>query len=306
MALSVFGFQQSAIWGWSNPGTVLCIVAGVVLLVVLRTSSSSAPPSPLIQVRIFRIRAFLVENIVLGIAMLSFVPVFFFASEYAQIALGKTASAGRALSCSTSSSASWSPSQIGGRMLDRRGAKRPVVIGCALAAVGFGLWAGKVTQLNFSHQVWLRHPRRRRHGVHAHPGQHRRRQPGVPALLRRGHRHHPDGPELRRQPGAGHPRHHPGHQLRSRVTSLAGGAGRAPARARGRGVEASPRPRAASGSVATIPHFVRLDFAYATRTVFYVMAGIMAAAAAVGPGGPAAGSQEEPSGAADPAVGATP
>jgi MFS family permease len=33
-----------------------------------------------------------VENIVLAIAMLTFIPVFFFASEYAQIALGKTPS----------------------------------------------------------------------------------------------------------------------------------------------------------------------------------------------------------------------
>jgi uncharacterized membrane protein YfcA len=37
--------------------------------------------------------------------------------------------------------------QIGGRMLDRVGAKRPVVLGCALAAVGFYLWASKVTGL---------------------------------------------------------------------------------------------------------------------------------------------------------------
>lgn len=29
----------------------------------------------------------------------------------------------------------------------------------------------------------------------------------------------------------------------------------------------------------TIPHFVRLDFAYATQTVFYVMCGIMGVAA---------------------------
>jgi hypothetical protein len=48
--------------------------------------------SPLIEVSIFRIRPFLVENLVLGIAMLVFIPVFFFASEYAQIALGKTPS----------------------------------------------------------------------------------------------------------------------------------------------------------------------------------------------------------------------
>ncbi len=37
-------------------------------------------------------------------------------------------------------------------MLDRGGAKRPVVLGCALAAVGFWLWAGKVTDLSFSSQ----------------------------------------------------------------------------------------------------------------------------------------------------------
>ncbi len=44
--------------------------------------------------------------------------------------------------------------QIGGRMLDRGGAKRPVVLGCVLAAVGFYLWAGKVTGLSFSNQQW--------------------------------------------------------------------------------------------------------------------------------------------------------
>src|SRR5580658_1341035 len=49
VALSVFGFQQSTIWGWSNPGIGLSIAVGLVLLVTfyfveLRT------PSPLMQV----------------------------------------------------------------------------------------------------------------------------------------------------------------------------------------------------------------------------------------------------------------
>src|ERR1700691_3447920 len=34
VALSVFGFQQSSIWGWSNPGTWACIVVGAAILVV--------------------------------------------------------------------------------------------------------------------------------------------------------------------------------------------------------------------------------------------------------------------------------
>jgi hypothetical protein len=33
VALSVFGLQESAVWGWSNPGTGLCIAAGVIVLV---------------------------------------------------------------------------------------------------------------------------------------------------------------------------------------------------------------------------------------------------------------------------------
>jgi type VI protein secretion system component VasF len=48
-----------------------------------------------------------------------------------------------------------------------------------------------------------------------------------------------------------------------------------------------------SGNVGRIPHFLKLDFAYATRTVFYVMAGIMAVAAVVGFLGLERGIQEE-------------
>jgi hypothetical protein len=61
--------------------------------------------------------------------------------------------------------------QIGGRMLDRIGAEAPVVLGCALAAVGV-----RASRLS----------------------------------LRRGDRHHPDGSQLHRQPGAGDPRRGPG------------------------------------------------------------------------------------------------
>jgi hypothetical protein len=56
----------------------------------------------------------------------------------------------------------------------------------------------------------------------------------------------------------------------------------------------------ASSSLASIPHFYRLDFAYATRTVLFVMAGIMAAAAIVAILGLRRGVQEDPGGAADP------
>ena len=90
----------------------------------------------------------------LGISNLAFIPVFFFASEYAQIGLGKSAS-GASLVLLYFFLGFVAAAQIGGRMLDRVGAKRPVVLGCVLAAVGFYLWAGKVTELSLGSQVWF-------------------------------------------------------------------------------------------------------------------------------------------------------
>src|ERR1700684_1743625 len=88
---------------------------------------------------------------VLGITNLVFIPVFFFGSEYAQISLAKSASqAGVILLYFFIGFVI--AAQIGGRMLDRAGAKRPVVLGCVLGAVGFYLWAGKVTGLDFGTQ----------------------------------------------------------------------------------------------------------------------------------------------------------
>jgi len=153
IVLGVFGFQQAPLWGWSNPAIGICIAAGLVLLLVFyRVQRGTA--SPLIDMDIFRNRAFLVENLVLGIAMLVFVPLFLFSSEYAQISLGKQAKdAGVFLLFFFIGFAI--ATQIGGRMLDRVGAKRPVTMGCALAAAGFFLWAQKVTTLDFGKQQWF-------------------------------------------------------------------------------------------------------------------------------------------------------
>ncbi len=152
VALSVFGFQQSSVWGWSNPATGAFIAVGGLLLVVFYFVEMRTP-SPLIEVSIFRIRSFLVQNMVLAITMLVFVPVFFFASEYAQVALDKSPSEA-GLYILYFFIGFVIAAQIGGRMLDRVGGKRPVVLGCALSAVGFWLWAGKVTGLDFGTQEW--------------------------------------------------------------------------------------------------------------------------------------------------------
>jgi EmrB/QacA subfamily drug resistance transporter len=152
IGLSVFGFQESAQLGWTNPITGLSIALGALLLVVfvrveLRTEY------PLMEVRIFRDRTFLVENIILLVVLMAFVPVFFFASEYAQISLAERASKA-SLTLLYFFIGFVVAAQIGGRMLDRGGAKRPVVLGSALAAVAFALWAQRVADLEIGQQVW--------------------------------------------------------------------------------------------------------------------------------------------------------
>jgi EmrB/QacA subfamily drug resistance transporter len=152
MALSVFGLQQTQTWGWSNPATWACIVVGLAVL-VLFVRVELRTPSPLLRLEIFRGRAFLVDNGVLFFSMFAFVPVFFFASVYAQVSLGYDAdNAGLFLMVFF---AGFAPAaQIGGRIYDRQGAKRVVIQGCVLGTVGFALWGWKVTDLHFGAQWW--------------------------------------------------------------------------------------------------------------------------------------------------------
>ena len=151
VSLSVFGFQQSSIWGWGNPAIAACIAAGLVLLVTFYLVERRTG-SPLVDVSIFGIRPFLVENLVLWLTLLAFVPVFFFAAQYAQISLGQSPlKASLILLCFSAGFVA--AAQVGGRMLDRVGAKAPVVAGCVLAAAGLWLWAVKMTDLSLSAQA---------------------------------------------------------------------------------------------------------------------------------------------------------
>jgi EmrB/QacA subfamily drug resistance transporter len=288
VALSVFGFQESAIWGWGNPATGACIAAGAVILVVFHRTEMRTP-SPLMQVSIFRIRAFLVENIVLAISMLVFIPVFFFASEYAQIALGKTPSEA-GLYILYFFIGFVIAAQIGGRMLDRRGARPPVVLGCALSAVGFYLWAGTVTGLDFgSQQVDI---------ILAGAGMGLMLGPANTDAVNRASR-------LSYGEATGITQTVRNYsaslglailgtilvsQTRSRITSSLIARGVSSVRAH---AIAAHVAQSRSGSTAAIPHYVRLDFAYATRSVLYVMAAVMAAAAVVALVGLQRGVQEE-------------
>jgi EmrB/QacA subfamily drug resistance transporter len=150
MGLLVLGLQQASQWGWDAAQTVACLVGGVALGIAfilweLRT------PTPLLQLRIFRDRGFATETLILTLISVVFVPFFFFGSVYAQASLGQSSSSagvyilyffiGFVIAA-----------QIGGRILDQRGARPAILIGSAVGAVGFFLLARKVTDLSLADQ----------------------------------------------------------------------------------------------------------------------------------------------------------
>lgn len=283
IALSVFGFQQSTVWGWHNPAIASCIAAGLALLVVFYFVESRTQ-DPLMQVSIFKIRPFLVENIVLGICSLAFIPVFFFGSEYAQISLGKSSSeAGIILLYFFIGFVI--AAQLGGRMLDRVGAKRPVVLGCALSAVGFWLWAGEATTLSFSSQQWyiilagagmgfmlgqastdaVNRASRLSYGEATGITQTVRNYAASLGIAVLGTvlvtvlRNHLATSLIARGVPSGQ-----ASGQAAKLSQLTGGGG------------------SSNAGVGSIPHFFRLDFAHGIEVVLYIMAAVMALAAIVG------------------------
>lgn len=152
MGLVVLGLQQATDWGWVDPRTIGCIVAGVILgaLFIKRELKIDLP---LLQLKIFRDRGFAADNVVLALMSIAFVPFFLFASEYSQISLGENASqAGEYLMYFFLGFVI--AAQVGGRMLDSGGAKKPVLIGSIVTGVGFVMLAGRVTQLDVGDQQW--------------------------------------------------------------------------------------------------------------------------------------------------------
>ena len=278
VGLSVFGFQQSALWGWGNPAIGVCIAAGVVLLVVFYMVELHTE-APLMNVRIFRNQTFLVENIILGIAMMAFIPVFFFASIYGQIALGEKATTSSLLILYFFLGFVVA-AQIGGRMLDRIGAKRPVVLGCALAAVGFFVWAGQVSKLQSGPLViWI---------IIAGAGMGLMLgQANTDAINRASRFSYGEATGITqtvRNYGASLGFAILGtvliNEFRSYITSSLTAQG-VPAQAAAAQAAKLAQLQGGSGSIATIPQFIRADFAVATKDVLFGMGIVMAVAAVV-------------------------
>jgi hypothetical protein len=166
------------------------------------------------------------------------------------------------------------------------------VVGCALAAVGFALWAGKLGDLKLSSQV--------DYIVLAGAGMGFMLGPASTDAVNRASRFSYGEAtgitQTIRNYAASLGLAILGTvlvtQMRSRVTTSLISQGLSRAKASAEAARFS-QSQSSGGSSATIPHFLRLDFASASRSVFYAMAGIMAAAAVVALLGLKWGLQEE-------------
>jgi EmrB/QacA subfamily drug resistance transporter len=278
MTLLVLGFEQSSVWGWSSAATWGCLIAGALAMAAfvwweLRT------PDPLLQLRIFADRGFAADTAALGLTSVVFVPFFFFASIYSQVSLGKTSSeAGLYLLYFFLGYVLLS--QVGGRILDRRGARPAIVIGSAISAVGFYLLARKLTDLSLSSQwiyvaiagggIGLLLTPASTDAVNRAPSTGYSEVTGITqtarnfgaslglAVLGAVLIHQTNKNVSHVLTDAGVP-----HSIAHRIAATVG--------------TGAPGSRSASGQPHALVHDVQLAFAHSTQTVFYVMAGVMAA-----------------------------
>jgi EmrB/QacA subfamily drug resistance transporter len=154
MGLVVLGLQQAGVWGWTSVATIGSIAVGLILLAGF-IAYELRETQPLIRLRLFAQRGFSADNAVLALMSAVFLPFFFFASVYAQGALGYSATeAGLFLLVFFAGFAT--ASQWGGRIVDTRGARPAILLGCVVSAAGLYLWGTVLTDLSFSSQwYWI-------------------------------------------------------------------------------------------------------------------------------------------------------
>jgi len=282
MTLTVLGLQQAGVWGWGSAATWACIVVGLVLMAVfVRTELRTR--EPLLRLQIFADRGFAVETAVLGLMSVVFIPFFFFGSVYAQVSLGESATKagiyimyfflGFVIA-----------SLVGGRMLDRRGARPAVVMGSALGAVGFYLLAGKLTVLSLAHQSFNVALAGAGIGLMLTPAS----TDAVSRAPRASYSEVTGITQTARNFGASIGLAVLGAMLISETktkvaTALTnGGVPRSvAARVAGSFGAGTPRPAAGSPGAHTLVHNVQLAFAHSMQPIFYAMAAVLAACFAI-------------------------
>jgi EmrB/QacA subfamily drug resistance transporter len=136
---TVYALQQSSAWHWLTLRTLGTLGAGAVVLaafVLLQLRDRE----PLVDVRLFGIRAFVGDSVVLFATQFGLLAMTLYASLYAQNLLGyspvQAGFSALAMILSLMIGA-----QVAGRWYDRSGARPPLLLGLSLATVGAAAWA---------------------------------------------------------------------------------------------------------------------------------------------------------------------
>jgi EmrB/QacA subfamily drug resistance transporter len=149
MSLSVLGIQQSTVWGWGDVRTIASIAIGVLLLVAFVLAERNTE-DPLIDVNAMAAnRPFAVDNILTFLVFGPWLAVFFFGSVYFQVAVQQDPTEA-GFSILTMFYSFFVAARIGGKWMDKFGAKKPVATGFAAATVGMILWASELDGLSRS------------------------------------------------------------------------------------------------------------------------------------------------------------
>jgi EmrB/QacA subfamily drug resistance transporter len=134
LALFIFALAQSRRWGWSDPATIGCLVAGLALLASF-TRHALRSSAPLLELRLARTPVYMSSLVIIGLVTLPqytravFVPLQLESLRgYSALKVGVILTPSAVMTAISMS--------IGGRLVDRRGARWPAVAGCLLMMIG--------------------------------------------------------------------------------------------------------------------------------------------------------------------------
>ena len=135
----VLGLMQGTDWGWTSPAVIALLTAAVVLLVAFILIEIRAE-QPLIELRLFRDRNFVGDNVVLFFVQFGLMALVVFGAIYVQDLLGFTPiEAGLSLLPLTIPVLLVAP--VSGLLYDHIGARAPAAIGGLVAGAGL-IWCG--------------------------------------------------------------------------------------------------------------------------------------------------------------------
>jgi EmrB/QacA subfamily drug resistance transporter len=144
----VLGLQEASTWGWGSPATIGAIAGGLILL-ALFVRTELRTDEPVVELRLFRGRAFAGDNAILFCVQLAMIASTTFSAIYLQTVLG------------------FSPIEAGvalvplilpilivkgyvGRLFDRVGVRPPVRVGTVMVAISFLVLAPAIAAESFA------------------------------------------------------------------------------------------------------------------------------------------------------------